>query len=119
MKLIKPNLAHFGSVNNRYTPEVDESSSVASLEKTPLTSSSDIHRINQITYFIEQHDYVLDLFDKMDDAYMDPADYLVVIIYVDAHTNSLVESPEPQAYMSIVTIIDDVSSGQEIIEPIK
>jgi hypothetical protein len=53
----------------------------------------------------------------MDDAAIDPQDYYDVMAYADAQTNSLIESPEPQAYLSKVTIIDDASSSNEIIEP--
>ena len=48
---------------------------------------------------------------------MDPGDYYDVTIYVDAHANSIGESPEPQAYPSKVPLTDNVLSSQEIIEP--
>jgi len=53
----------------------------------------------------------------MDEADMDPGDYYDVTIYVDAHANSIGESPEPQAYPSKVPLTDNVLSSQEIIEP--
>ena len=56
------------------------------------------------------------MFDKRDDVDMDPGDYYGMIIDVDAHANSLVEAPEPQAYLSQVTLIDDVTLSQEIVE---
>jgi hypothetical protein len=44
----------------------------------------------------------------MDDANVDRADYYDVMTYADAQANSLVASPEPQAYLSEVPLIDDV-----------
>jgi hypothetical protein len=77
-------LVHFGIFSNGYTPEVLKSSA-ASLKKTPLTFSSNIHRINQITDYVERQDYALNLFDNMDDVDMDPADYYNMMTNVDAH----------------------------------
>jgi hypothetical protein len=48
---------------------------------------------------------------------MDHEDYYDIMTDVDAHANSLVESPEPQVYLPEVNLIDIVSSGQEIVEP--
>ena len=111
MKFIKPNnLVHSCSASTRYTPEVDQSS-VASLEKTPFTFSSDIHHINHITYYIEWQDYVLTLFLNIDDADVDLEDYYDVMINLDARADSLVEYPKPRAYLLKVTLTDDVSSG--------
>jgi hypothetical protein len=53
----------------------------------------------------------------MDDAYIDPKDYYDMMADADAHAHSLVESHEPQAYLSEVTLIDDASSSLKIIEP--
>ena len=83
----EPNLVHCGSVSNGCTPEVNESS-VASLEKTPPTFSSHIHRINHTTNYVERQDYVLNLFDKMDDAEMVPEEYYDMIKDADAQTYS-------------------------------
>ena len=53
----------------------------------------------------------------MDDADIDPDEYYDMITDADAHADSLVDSPEPQAYFSQVTITDDVTLRQEIVEP--
>jgi hypothetical protein len=53
----------------------------------------------------------------MDEADIDPEDYYDVMADVDAQANSLIESPEPQAYLSEVTLVDDALCNQEIIKP--
>ena len=53
----------------------------------------------------------------MDDANVDRADYYDVMTYADAQANSLVASPEPQAYLSEVPLIDDVLQIKKIIVP--
>jgi hypothetical protein len=117
MKFIKPNLVHSASVGNGCTPEVGESS-VASLEKTPLIFSSNIHHINQSTNFVERQDCVLNLFDRFYDVDMDRKDYYDMMANADAHADdSPSESPESQAYLTKLTFTNGVSSGQEIIEP--
>ena len=112
MKFInKPYLVPLGSVSIVYTLEVDESS-VANLENTPLTFQSDNHHIDQITDSDERHDFVLNRFEKMDDVVdIDTGGYYDVMTDVDVHTCSLVKSHEPQAYLSLVALADDVSSG--------
>ncbi len=94
----KANLVHSINDIKECTPDVNESN-FTSLDKTPSTLSSYIHRINQITYSGERQDYVLNLFDKMNDVDMDPEDYYDIMTDVDAHGDSLVESPESQAYL--------------------
>ena len=61
--------------------------------------------------------YVLNLFEQIDNVDIDPKDYYDMMANVDAQVNSQVESPEPQAYVSEVTAIDDASSSLEIVEP--
>ena len=63
MKFPKPDMVYSGSVSTRNVPEIDESS-VASLENTLLTFSSDIHHINQIKDSVERHGYIMNLFGK-------------------------------------------------------
>ena len=109
-------MAPCGGVSN-YSKFTNDVSSDESGNTTPLTFSSDIHRITQITYSTERQDYVLNLFDKLDDADIDHEDDYGMMTYADAHTDSLVESPEPQAYFSRVTVTDDVTLSQEIVEP--
>jgi len=88
-----------------------------SCNTTPLaTFTSDIHRISQILDSIERQNYVLNLFDKMDDVDIEPEDYYGVITCADAHADSLVNSPDPQAYLSQVNIIVDAMSSQEMVE---
>jgi len=48
---------------------------------------------------------------------MDLEDYYGMMTDADAHVDSLAESPEPQAYLSHVAVIDDVTLSQEIVEP--
>jgi hypothetical protein len=93
-------------------------SSVESGKTTSLTFSSDIHRISQISDSNERQYYVLNLFDKMDDVDMDLEDFDVIMTNVDAHADSLVDSPESQAYLSQITVADDVKLSQEVAEPI-
>jgi len=45
----------------------------------------------------------------MDNDHMDPEDYYDVMADVDGHANSLIESLEPQAYLSQVTLVNDAS----------
>jgi len=110
------NFASSGDVNNS-SPSTGDVESVESFITTPLTSSFDIHRINQVTDYVEHQDYVLNLFDRMGDADIDPEEYYGMITYADAHADSLVDSPEPQAYFSQVTVTDDVTLRQEIVKP--
>ena len=83
---------------------------------TPLTFSLDIHHISQIPDYIERQNYVLNLFDKMNDADIDLEDYYGMMTTADAYANSLVDSPEPQPYLSQVNVTDDVTLSQEIVE---
>jgi hypothetical protein len=53
----------------------------------------------------------------MDDVDIDPEQYYDRITYADAHADSLVNSPEPQAYLSQVAVTNDVTFRQEIVEP--
>ena len=53
----------------------------------------------------------------MDDADIDPEKYYDLITDADAHADSLVKSPEPQAYLSQAAVIDDVTLRHKIIEP--
>ena len=75
---------------NKSTNDV---SSVEIDHTTPHTLSSDIHRISQILDSIERQNYVLNLFDKMDDVDLDPEDYYGMMIEADAHADSLADSP--------------------------
>ena len=86
-------MAHSYVVSNECTHVADESS-VVGCERTPLIFSSDIHRINHITYSLERHDYFLNPFDEISDVDMDPKDHYGMM------ADSLVESPEPQANLS-------------------
>ena len=53
----------------------------------------------------------------MDDVDIDPEDYYGMMTYVDVHAESIVYSPEPQAYFSEVNVTDDATSSQKIVEP--
>jgi hypothetical protein len=83
----------------------------------PLTFSSDIHQIPQITDYVDQHDYVLNILEIIDDADINHEDYYDVMADVDAQANSLIESTQPQVYLSEVTLVDDASPSPKIIEP--
>ncbi len=74
-------------------PGVTESC-VSSPSTIHLTFSSDIQRITQITDSAERRDYVLNLFEKMEDANVDPEDYYDRVIDADAQAALLTESPE-------------------------
>jgi hypothetical protein len=82
------NFALSGGVNNS-KPSTNNVLSAESGITTPRTFYSDIHRITQITDSIERQDYVLNLFDKMDDADIDPKDYYGMTTNADAHADSL------------------------------
>ena len=97
-------------VSSGCTPDDNELNSIC-FKGTPPTFSSDIQRIHKIKDFNERKDYALNSFDKMEDADMESEDYYDVMTYDDAHANSLVESPETQAYLSKVNLCVIVSSG--------
>jgi hypothetical protein len=40
------------------------------------------------------------MFHKMDDVDIDPEDYYGIMTNIDAHADSLVDSPEPQAFFT-------------------
>jgi hypothetical protein len=82
------------------------SSTTTSLIEAPPTYSSDICRIKQIHDSSDQNDYIQNLFEEMDDARVNHEDYYHIMVDVDAHANSLVESLKPHAYLSEVNIID-------------
>ncbi len=42
---------------------------------------------------------------------------IILVTDVDAHADSLVDFPEPQAYFSHVTVTNTFTSRQEIVEP--
>ena len=48
---------------------------------------------------------------------VDPEDYYGMMTNTDAHGDSLVQSPKLQAYLSQVTVTDNITLSQEIIEP--
>ena len=48
----------------------------------------------------------------MDDAGVDPEEYYDLITYADAHAHSLINSPEPQAYLSQVAVTNDATLTQ-------
>ena len=55
---------------------------------------------------------------KTDDVYINlEVYYYGMMTEVDAHADSLVDSPKPQAYFSKITGHDDVTFSQEIVEP--
>jgi hypothetical protein len=107
---------HSDCVTTGCTPDAVESC-VSSLSTMHHTFSSDIKRISQITDSIERRDYVLNLFEKMEDANVDPEDYYDQVTDVDAQAVSLAESPEAHAYLSEVTLTDGVHVFQEINVP--
>ena len=98
------------------TPDANESC-MSRLSTMHPTFSSTIKRISQITNSIERQDYVLNLFDKMEDADVDPEDYYDQVTDDDAQAASLRDSPEARAYLSEVTLIDVVHVCQEIVVP--
>ena len=55
------------------------------------TFSSNIQCITKITYSTERQDYVLNMFEKMEDANVDPKDYYDRVMDVDAQAASLTE----------------------------
>jgi hypothetical protein len=79
---------------------------------TPLTFSSEIHGTNQITNSIERQDYALNLFDKMDDVDMGFGNLYGIKTNADAHADSLVESLESQAYLSQVSVTNNITLSQ-------
>ena len=81
------------------------------------TFSSYIQRISQILDSTERQDYVLNLFEKMENADVDPKDYYDQVTDVDAQAHALRESPEVQAYLSEVPLTDVVQVCQEIDVP--
>jgi hypothetical protein len=80
------------------------------------TFSSDIQCITKITDSTERQDYVLNLIEKMEDANVDHEDYYDRVIDVDAQAASLTESPEAQAYLSVVILTSAAQLCQEIVE---
>ena len=68
-------------VGSRLTWDSKSTGDVSKVESgntTPLTLSSDIHRIIHIPNSIERQDYVLNLIDKMDDADTNPIKIVMV-----------------------------------------
>jgi hypothetical protein len=78
MEFPKPKVVYSGNISTRSAPDVNESS-VASLERTPLTFSSNVHQIHHIIDLVARRDYVLNLFEKIDYVDVDPEDCYVVI----------------------------------------
>ena len=94
-------------VNAECTLDATESC-VSRLYAMHPTFSSDIKRISQIPYSTERQDYVLNLFEKMENGDVDPEDYYDQVTDDDAQAQTLRELPEVQAYLSEVTLTDVV-----------
>jgi hypothetical protein len=107
---------HPDCVTTERTPDAADSC-VSSLSTMHPTFSSDIKRISQITDSTERHYYVLNMFEKMEDANVDPEDYYDQVTDVDAHAISLTKSPEAQVYLSEVAPTNVVQVCQEINVP--
>jgi hypothetical protein len=104
------------SVNVECTPDATESC-VLRLSAMHPTFSLDIKRISQIPDSTERQDYVLNFFEKMENADVDPKDYYEQVTDANAQAQALRESPEVQACLSEVTLTDDVVVCQEIVVP--
>jgi len=98
------------------TPDVTKSC-VSSISTMHSTFSPDINRISQITYSTERQDYVLNMFDQMEDVDVDLEDYYDLVTNDDAQAASLTDSPEAHAYLSEVSITHVVQVCPEIIVP--
>jgi len=79
--------------------------------------SSSICHIRGIQNTDERHDYVLNLFDKLDDAELDPEDLHDKFADAGDHAVSLNISLEPQTFFPHADVVESITLSHEIVEP--